>query len=130
MGASIRSSSLVPPIRDPRQARLRPGAHHLPVVQQRHQHDPADGVAKGGGTRNPPRYSAQLSLPEKTLMRNSDEPAMQIVRPAAGIRQASEKMKKIWEMVSLEAATSQAIIATSHPPKMAFKNTVPKPYCA
>ena len=33
-------------------------------------------------------------------------------------------------MVSLEAATSQAIIATSHPPKMAFKNTVPKPYCA
>ena len=80
------------------------------------------------GPRNPPKYSAQLSSPEKTLMRNSDVPAMQCVSPAAGIKNVREKTKKTWEMVSWEAATSKAISATSQPPKMALRSTVPKPY--
>jgi hypothetical protein len=46
------------------------------------------------GPRNPPKYSAQLSSPEKTRMRNSDVPAMQCVSPAAGIKNVREKTKK------------------------------------
>jgi len=40
----------------------------------------------------------------------SEEFAIQCVSPAAGIRNVSEKTKKIWEMVSWEAVTSRRCI--------------------
>ena len=69
------------------------------------------------GSKKPPRYSPQEVSLAKTLIKTSEEPAMQCTSPVAGMRKTGPKMKNIWEVVSQEATTQ----ATSQPPNTPLK---------
>jgi hypothetical protein len=71
------------------QGGLLAGARDLTIVEQRNQEDSSDVFPSVAGSRKPPRYPEKETSPAKTLIKTSEEPTIQWIKPPAGIRKAS-----------------------------------------